>query len=343
MKVRFSVKNTLALKRASQFSIGCFLLLAVFVMAFRQTDSPKKTVYKPVIEGDWWSITNQPDLGELTNTNQQPVDFGVWQAQDGTWQLWSCIRRTKLGGRGRLFYRWEGKNLTDTAWTPKGIAMQSDTTLGEAKGGLQAPYVFLENGTYYMFYGDWNNICLATSKDGKAFTRVLNDKKTPVLFSSTLYNPRDPMVIKLGSTYYCYYSAHNQVDDKSGRPQSGIFCRTTKNLKDWSEPVVVNRGGTPRKQTPGWGGDSECPFVIKLDDTYVLFRNQIYGKNNLNTQYCSSDPLNFGDDTDEMMVGQMPIAAPEIIKQGNQYYIVSLKPGLDGMKMAKLTFQKEVK
>jgi hypothetical protein len=43
------------------------------------------------------------------------------------------------------------------------------------------------------------------------------------------------------------------------------------------------------------------------------------------------------------MIGQLPVAAPEIIKEGNQYYIVSLKPNLDGMKIAKLKFVRETK
>ncbi len=51
----------------------------------------------PVIEGDFWQIAGNPDLGGLTGERQQPVDFGIWQARDGTWQLWSCIRGTKYG------------------------------------------------------------------------------------------------------------------------------------------------------------------------------------------------------------------------------------------------------
>ena len=50
---------------------------------------------KPVlgleIEGQWWQIAGNPDLGEFTSPRQQPVDFAPWQAKDGTWQLWSCI------------------------------------------------------------------------------------------------------------------------------------------------------------------------------------------------------------------------------------------------------------
>jgi len=57
---------------------------------------------------------------------QQPVDFGIWQAADGSWQLWSCIRATSTPGKTRLFYRWQGKNLTDKDWTPMGIAMLAD-------------------------------------------------------------------------------------------------------------------------------------------------------------------------------------------------------------------------
>src|SRR6516162_5709624 len=63
---------------------------------------------KPGIVGDWWQIAGDPDLGNLTSPKQQPVDFAVWQAADGTWQLWSCVRNTREPGNTRLFYRWEG-------------------------------------------------------------------------------------------------------------------------------------------------------------------------------------------------------------------------------------------
>src|SRR5215468_905713 len=65
----------------------------------------------PQIDGEWWTIAGNPDLGPLTSPKQQPVDFAVWPAADGTWQLWSCIRSTKERGHTRLFYHWEGKQL----------------------------------------------------------------------------------------------------------------------------------------------------------------------------------------------------------------------------------------
>lgn len=152
---------------------------------------------------------------------------------------------------------------------------------------------------------------------------------------------RDPMVLKEGDTYYCYYTSHLEKDDPAFPIKSAIFCRTSKDLITWSEPKLVSDGGSAAKQTGWYGGDAECPFVVKVHDRYILFRNQRYGRNHLNTQYCSADPLHFGIDSDQYLVGQLPVAAPEIIKIKDQYYIVALKPGLDGMRMAKLKFVKK--
>jgi hypothetical protein len=61
----------------------------------------------PKLDDRWWTIANSPDLGELTSDKQQPVDSAVWQAADGSWQLWSCVRGMKERGKTRLFYRWD--------------------------------------------------------------------------------------------------------------------------------------------------------------------------------------------------------------------------------------------
>src|SRR5688572_4858983 len=88
-----------------------------------QPSIPAGTIV-PEIDGDWWQVAGQPDLAELTGPKQQPVDFGVWQAADGTWQLWSCIRGTKAPGKNRLLFGWEGKSLTEPNWKPMGIKMK---------------------------------------------------------------------------------------------------------------------------------------------------------------------------------------------------------------------------
>ena len=100
----------------------------------------------PQIDGDWWQIAGNPNLGELTGEKQQPVDFAIWQAEDGTWQLWSCIRQTKCGGKTRLFHHWEGKALTDANWTPREIALRADPDVGETNGGFRLRMSFAATG-----------------------------------------------------------------------------------------------------------------------------------------------------------------------------------------------------
>src|ERR1035437_2034087 len=124
-------------------------------------------VLMPQLDGEWWHVAGDPDRGKYSNPKQQPVDFAIWQAADGSWQIWSCIRGTNCGGKTTLFYRWQGSAITDREWQPMGIAMEADPAFGETAGGLQAPHVLKIGAGYYMFYGDWENICKARSMDGK--------------------------------------------------------------------------------------------------------------------------------------------------------------------------------
>jgi len=304
---------------------------------FIQCSTKKDIHYKPQIAGAWWTIATNPDLGDYTSPRQQPVDFGIWQAKDGTWQLWSCIRHTNCGGNTRLFYGWEAQNLTDSLWTPKGIMMEADTLVGEHFGGLQAPHVIVKDGLFYMIYGGWDQLCLATSKDGKHFTRVINDQGTTAIFTGPFDNSRDAMTLMINGKYHCYYTGHI-IGATTEKIKAAIFCRTSNDLMHWSEPVMVSGGGSVADLDSWGGGDAECPFVVNIGNKFILFRNVEYGMKNLNVQYCSSDPLNFGVDTDSLMVGRLKIAAPEVIQFEGQYYLASLKSTLDGIKLAKLEF-----
>lgn len=281
----------------------------------------------PKVVGDWWPIAGQPDLGDLTGEKQQPVDFAVWQAADGSWQLWSCIRHTKCGGKTRLFYRWEAKSLTDRDWTPKGIAMQADPNVGETAGGLQALHVIRRGDGYLMFYGDWQHICLATSEDGKTFTRRLNRAGTTGLFGEEPgANTRDAMALPVGDEVFCYYTAF-----PGGK--GAVYCRRSRgDLKEWSESKVTAFGG--RAGTNPFS--AECPHVVHLGEAYYLFRTQKYGENAQSLVYRSDDPLDFGVEDDSKLVATLPIAAPEIIEHDGSWYIAALNPGLNGIRIARL-------
>ena len=142
----------------------CLLLSAA--MGVRASSRPPI----PTIANAWWNITSTPNLGKYNSKHQQPVDFAVWQATDGTYQLESCIRNTNVGGESRLLYRWQSDpdGFFKPNWTPVGISMIANASYGETPGGLQAPHVTRWNGVYHKFYGTWEYIAQATSTDGKA-------------------------------------------------------------------------------------------------------------------------------------------------------------------------------
>lgn len=282
----------------------------------------------PKIASEWWQVAGNPDLGEYTSPKQQPVDFGAWQAADGTWQLWSCIRHTKCGGHTRLFHRWEGKSITDANWSPMGIAMQADPGFGEEPGGMQAPHVINIFGEYFMFYGDWGGICKAKSFDGKTFARMLQaDGKSRMFTEGVEANARDAMVIRVSGVYYCYYTAH---PNKTG----AVYCRVSHDMNEWSDAYKVAYGG--QAGTKFW--NAECPHVVERDGFYYLFRTQRYHKNPKTTVYRSPDPLDFGINDDRYRLGTLPVAAPEIVFHEGKCYIAALNTALDGIRIAELAW-----
>lgn len=283
-------------------------------------------VLVPEIVGPWWQVAGQPDLGPLTGEAQEPVDFGIWQASDGTWQLWSCIRKTKESGTGRLLFGWEGARLGDMGWTPRGIQMRANTALGEVEGGLQAPYVKVIDGRWHMFYGSWREICLALSDDGRFFQRQIDLDGTVGFFGGPKeQNDRDPMVLFHEGKWYCYYTAH-----PGGIGQ--VLCRTSADLKEWSEPVVVAIGGAAGDKL--WS--HECPHVVKQGDWFYLFTTQRYFDDPQTSVFRSKDPLKFALNDDSSRVALLSMAAPEIILYNDEWYVAALMPRLDGIRIAKL-------
>ncbi|MCO6043600.1 hypothetical protein NG895_06745 [Aeoliella sp. ICT_H6.2] len=302
------------------------VVLAAFMLGRAAVaDEP---VMLPYIDGPWWQVAGNPDLGEYTTDRQQPVDFAVWQAADGTWQLWSCIRKTACGGNTRLLAGWEADSITDSDWKSTGIRWMAEPKYGETPGGMQAPHVVQHNDQYHMLYGDWENICLATSKDGKNFERYVRPNGTTGLFSEGLgTNTRDIVALEHDGKWYGYYTAYPNR-------QGAVYCRTSDDLKHWSESTNVAFGGAA-------GVDpfaAECPHVVRKHGRFYLLRTQDYGISSRTSIYSSTDPLNFGLNQDRLyLVGEMPVAAPElVIDHQGQDYIAALNPKLDGVRIAKL-------
>ena len=323
------------------------ILISVFALGMvAHGGNASESILLPQIDGEWWQVTGNPMDHKYATERQEPVDFAVWQAADGTWQLWSCIRSTTAGGKNgktRFFYRWEGQNLTDTDWKPMSIAMEADPLLGETPGGLQAPHVVKAGDTYHMFYGDWVNICHAVSKDGKNFTRVIQaNGKTGMFAEGPGNNTRDVILLPHAGKWFAYYTAYPNR-------QGMVYVRTTEDFKDWSLSSVAAYGG--RAGTNAYS--SECPHVVKLGDSdFYLFKTQTYGPFKgdirkrgipLTSIYYSNNPMMFGiNQDDRYFVCTLPVAAPEIIYFKDRYFIAALNEGaLDGIRIAKLTWVKK--
>lgn len=308
-----------------------FVLLCIFPFAIAFSFAEETVRHQPVLEGDWWQIAGNPDLGEWSSDKQEPVDFGVWQAADGTWQLWSCIRHTRHPGRTRVFHRWEGESLLDADWKPKGITFTGDGTIGETVGGMQAPYVIRVGEEYRMYYGDYRNICLATSHDGKTFKKYLTNQLAGLFGEGPGGHARDPMLTKIGPLWYCYYSAHPDGEH-------GIWLRTSKDLLQFSKPRRVMTGGQAGKN---WW-NFECPHVVLVGGWFHLFHTQNYDRGEQQTSvYRSADPTWFGINDDTNFVGHLPVAAPELVVDDGDWYLAALNSELDGIRMIRLRWEKE--
>ncbi len=331
----------------------CFVVLLCFAC---QSVEEEVAMLMPEIDGEWWEVTGNPMDHIYATERQEPVDFAVWQADDGTWQMWSCFRKTTAGGESgktRFFYRWEGRHPTDTAWKPLGLAMDADPELGETPGGLQAPHVVKIGDVYHMFYGDWVNICHAVSKDGKNFDRVIQENgKTGMFSEGPDAHTRDVMLLQHQGLWYAYYKG--RTDHRGDGLTGKVWVRTTTDFVTWSDSEIVSFGG----QSGTGNGSSECPFVVKLgEEDFYLFKTQTYGPYDRENDdirnrgvpqcsvYHSKNPKMFGIDQDEdYFLGHLPVAAPEIVLYEGQYYIFALKQGsLEGMRCAKLKWVEKEK
>lgn len=148
-----------------------------------------------------------------------------------------------------------------TAWTYVGVVF--DATGMNDLGKIDAPFVFNDGGTFKLYFqkksvdGQSYNIYLATSATvGGTYT--LANSGNPVLSPTTgAWDGKfvmHPWVVKDGSTYYMWYSAHNSVD-----PQR-IGLATSADGINWTK--------SPANPVIGPVGE---PSVIKVADTWHMW------------------------------------------------------------------------
>ncbi len=315
------------MKRFDARTLALPTLFAVALFACVHVVRAEKPLF-PKITGDAWQIAGNPDLGGFTDAKQEVASFTLWPATNGAWQLWATVRKTRIGGQGNLLHRWEGATPTARDWKPLGMPLLAEPRFGELPGGLQSPFVVRDGARFTMFYGDGRHIASATGEDGKTFARrILPGPSTGLFDEGPKGNARDPMVLRIGGKWHCYYTAHPTR-------RGTVFCRTSENLITWSESRVVATGG----QSGAGPQSAEHPFVVEPQPGhFYLFRTQRLGADAQTSVYHSRDPFDFGinDDTGHFL-GTLPLAAPELILLNKQWFIASLLPTLKGIRVARL-------
>jgi hypothetical protein len=302
---------------------------------------PEREMLRPELDGEYWMIGPNPDLGALQGatpdptapwgTTQECVDHHVFQSDDGAWHLWACIRYTAIG---RLFYHWEAEQLTDENWRQTGEIMRADRSYGESltdgfmdheEEYMQSPFVIRHDGTFYLFYGTRKSrmdrhgnpvansdprmegqICLMTSSDGRTWNRAKNSRGQSRIFLGPGAT-RDPCVLRLGDLWLMYYAGYHEQDNF--RP--GFYCRVSSDLQRWSEPTTVHFDISGRYGSGQF--TCECPHVVERGGYYYLFRTQFY-PDGVTHVFRSDNPFDFGvGDAADKYVGPIYAAAPEVI------------------------------
>ena len=73
-----------------QIAILCCLLTLGFSFCAKGEEDPVpevegEQILIPQIVGEWWQVAGNPMDHKYATPRQEPIDFAVWQAADGTW------------------------------------------------------------------------------------------------------------------------------------------------------------------------------------------------------------------------------------------------------------------
>ena len=168
-----------------------------------------------------------------------------------------------------------------------------------------------------------------TSEDGSTFKRPMFKGSSNLLYE---HGGRDVMILKEGNSYFSYSTISTVAKD--GWTRGFVSLRTSKNLKNWSDYTIVSEGG----KAGNGPVSAESPFVQKYGDFFYLFRSS--SSTGTTFVYRSKDPYNFGVNNDDKLVAELPIWAPELIYDNDQWFISDIAD-FKGVKLAKLKWVPE--
>jgi len=212
----------------------------------------------------WCIAARSPSDYEWDNGDKDEIcDFTIFQADDGTWQLIACVRKTTFPGFTRMLYQWETTNFFSTHWTEKGVLLTTEdgpAGINYAEGTLQAPHMVKDGDLYYMIYNS-ANAHLMVSTNGKDWAHQKNSDGGYTLFK--MNKGRDVMLMdnrKVDGLWYAVYCGKSDWKDQGG---NAVYCHTASDiLGPWSDGEVIAKRDHWR--------DVESPFLMERKGWYYL-------------------------------------------------------------------------
>lgn len=194
-----------------------------------------------------------------------------------------------------------------------------------------APHIIKHQDKYWIFYTGVTDsatqaICLATSDDLYHWER----HKANPLFNSLPWgywdeshwsDCRDPMILKEGDTFYCYYTGARMVPDTDTHEYC-LGISSSKDLIHWKDEGFRRLVHT--LETP-----PESPFVVKKNgEFYLFYTNYKHGI----VYIKSPDPLHGWEENPEDPQSIIEgVSATEIIQENGKWYITLISHMNNGL------------
>ena len=279
------------------------------------------------VTGDWWRLATPPTLERFHKAGIQTVDFTIFQATDGTWQLISCLRKTACPGGGRLLYRWEGGRLTDSDWKPLGIFRLADPALGQTEGKIQAPHCIEVDGRYYLFYNSNGAYCMV-GDDGKTFRHHRTLQGDLRFFDM----PRDVMLFDNRTHDGLWYAYFTDIVPGKYPAQKNhtVGARTAKVLEGpWSKRKLdIGVVSEPPRGYPF--AYAESPFVLYRTGWYYRLEQMNVLASRSPTEWTGPILCTLADEP-------LGTLAPEIIEHEGEFFVAGYRDwGNSGIWMSRL-------
>ncbi len=294
--------------------------------------APKETVQRtwmPVLGGNHDWIARYSESG--ASSIQDSLDHAVFRGRDGA-HLWTALRKDG----NRAWFEWRSSGSLTSPWTLSGLLLAPSESGPVAVDWPCSPCTVVEDALVLVFLvvgqGDPLQQGIAIfARDDSGALKPFEEAPSPLFLGAGVV--RHPCVLSSNGRKYLYYTG----TDPEQPSQSKIYARVCESWAQWSEPIAVNWAG-------GAGSgpfSAECPLVLKKDGFFYLFRTTSFSLP-LCQVYRSTDPLDFGTDTDAKKIGTIKVAAPELVvdDQGREFF-TSVCDSHDGVELHRILWAPE--